>query len=85
MLKYSIHFRFVNLLPGEERLGYFMQDYVSPRTTKETTRALLGVSGELHVDDRLISKGLRPPRSQNLFKRIQPCLTAEGRHSEHHL
>jgi hypothetical protein len=51
MLKYSIHFGFFNLLPGEERFGYFMQDYASPHTTKETTRALLGVSGELHVDD----------------------------------
>jgi hypothetical protein len=43
-----------------------MQDYASPHTTKETTRALLGVSGELHVDDWLISKGLWPPRSQNV-------------------
>ncbi|PNF15704.1 hypothetical protein B7P43_G12455 [Cryptotermes secundus] len=123
---------FVNLAPAEERFGYFMQDGATPHTAKETIRALRGVFGELNGDDRIVSKGLWPPRSpdlnpcdfylwgklknvvyannphdlealkqnireaidniqqrelqqvsQNLFKRIQACLTTEGRHFEH--
>jgi hypothetical protein len=56
----------VNLPPEEQRFSYFMQDGMSPHTAKETIQALPGVSGELHVGERLISKGLWPPRSQNL-------------------
>jgi hypothetical protein len=104
-----------------------MQDGVTPHTAKEIIQALCGVFGELNGEDRIISKGLWPPRSpdlnpcdfylwgklknvvyvnnahdlealrqnireavyniprrelqqvsQNLFKRIQACLTAEA-------
>jgi hypothetical protein len=117
------------LAPAGERIGYFMQNGVTPHTAKETIWALHGVFSELNGDYRLISKGLWVPRSpdlwvflcwklksvvyannpydleaqkqdiseaiyniqqhelkqvsQNLFKRIQTCLTTEGRHFEH--
>jgi hypothetical protein len=35
-----------------------MQDYTSPRTAKETIRALRDMFGELNEDEGIISKGL---------------------------
>jgi hypothetical protein len=54
------------LAPAEERFSYFMQDDATPHTAKETIRALRGVSGELNGANRIISKGLWPPRSLDL-------------------
>jgi hypothetical protein len=46
-----------------------MQDCATPRTAQETIRALRGVFGEINGEDRIISKGLCPPRSPDL----NPC------------
>jgi hypothetical protein len=54
------------LTPAEERLGYFMQDGVIPHTANETIQALRGVFGEINGEDKIISKGLWPPRSPDL-------------------
>jgi hypothetical protein len=51
---------FVNLAPGEERFGYFMQDGTIPHIANETIRALCGVS-RINGEDRTISKGLLVP------------------------
>jgi hypothetical protein len=55
--------------PAEERFGYCMQDGATPHTAKETILALRGVFGELNGEDRIITKGLWPPRSPDL----NPC------------
>jgi hypothetical protein len=46
-----------------------MQDGATPHTAKETTRALRGVFIEINGKDRIISKGLWPPRSPH----VNPC------------
>jgi hypothetical protein len=43
-----------------------MQDGATPRTAKETIRALRGVLGEINWEDRIIIKGLWPHRSPDL-------------------
>jgi hypothetical protein len=68
-MKYSIHSFFVTLAPAEERFGYSMQDGATPHTAKETIRALRGGFGEFNGEERIIIKGLWPPRSPDL----NPC------------
>jgi hypothetical protein len=77
LMKYSTHF-FVNLAPAEDRFGYFIQDNVTPHTAKETIRTLCGVFGEFNGEDRIISKGLWPPRSTGL----NPCDFSVGKNSK---
>jgi hypothetical protein len=49
---------FVNFVPIEERLGYFMKDGNTPHTANETIQALCGVFGELNGEYKIISNGL---------------------------
>jgi hypothetical protein len=60
---------FVNLAPAEERFGYFMQNGATRHTEKGTIQALCSWFGKINGDDRIISKGLWPPRYQDL----NPC------------
>jgi hypothetical protein len=61
---------FINLAAAEEIFGYFMQDGATPHTAKEAIRALRGVFGERNGEDRIINKGLWPPKSPAL----NPCV-----------
>jgi hypothetical protein len=63
------------LAPTEEIFGYFMQDGVTPQAAKETIQALRGMFGEFNGEDRIISRGLWPPRSPNVnpHKKTQNC------------
>jgi hypothetical protein len=47
-----------------------MQHGATPHTAKDTIRALRGVFGEINGGNRIISKGLWPPRSPDL----NPCV-----------
>jgi hypothetical protein len=60
---------FINLAAAEERFGYVMQGGMTPHTAKETIRALPSEFGKTNGEDRIISKGLWPPRSPDL----NPC------------
>jgi hypothetical protein len=64
LMKYSIHFSLI-----WHRFVFFIQDGATPHTTKETIRKLSSVFGEFHGEDRIISKGLWPPRPPDL----NPC------------
>jgi hypothetical protein len=61
--------QYINGIPAEERFCYFMQDDVTPHTAKETIRAFYCVFGEFNRENRIISKGMWPPRSPD----INPC------------
>jgi hypothetical protein len=55
-----------------------MQDSATPHTAKQTTWALCGAFGELNGEDKIISKGLRPPR----YPDIIPCDFFGGENSK---
>jgi hypothetical protein len=59
LTKYSINFSLI----------WHLQDGATSYTAKETIRALRSVSREFNGEDRIISKGLWPPRSSDL----NPC------------
>jgi hypothetical protein len=53
-----------NLVPPEERFGYFIKDGATPHTAKETIRALRGVFRELMGRIKLLARvsgSLDPP------------------------
>jgi hypothetical protein len=54
---------------AEEKFGYLMQGGVTPHTAKDSIWVLCSVFGEINGEDRIIGKGLWPPRSPDL----NPC------------
>jgi hypothetical protein len=62
---------FVNLVPAEERFYYLVQDGVIPHTATETIRALRGMLGEFNGEDRIIRKGLWPPRLKQISNKLR--------------
>jgi hypothetical protein len=70
------------LASAEERFDYFMH------TLKETVWALWGVFGKFNGEDRIISKGLWPPRSpelnpRHLWKKLKSVVYANNPHDIH--
>jgi hypothetical protein len=69
LMKYSVHFS-LNLESAEKDLVLLCKTAsATPHTAKETIQALRGVLGEFNGEERIISKGLWPPRSPDL----NPC------------
>jgi hypothetical protein len=67
LLIFSIDFSLIWHLQKKERFGYLMEEGATPHTAKESIRALRGVFRELNGVDRIINKGLWPPRSPDFY------------------